>query len=345
MDRPSIFLSYARRQPDESWADRVASTLRSSFGIAAHFDKRAIRVGHDFRSEIERGVAAADAVVFLGSTSSLTSPYCLDECKLAIALGKPLLPLFIEPVDWTGFPAEFHALHFEQLYRAGADDEALAAMVGKSLVDGGFAIDPASIPERSGAFDEWAGNIHPQYGAIRQVDKAALRGFVEECARKLALRPSQGYHNLNIALLHLRLADFARALRHAELSLADLPGRPDAYYFTALIAAAQGPLMLAPKARIERVIQLTESALKLDDERPRAAEDGLSGLPLVLRAVVAHEYYLRNGFISRCGEPEALVAQARAKRCSPPEVLRLLDTLADHLSPAGRGLIEKVNRA
>jgi len=325
-DRPGVFLSYTRRQPDEGWAARMVDVLKTHYQINVWFDKRGIRIGHDFREEIEAAIRAADALVFLGSSASVASDECQKECVYARNHGKPIIPLFIENVSWGDFPKEFHSLQYQQLHRANDQDD-IAAMIGQALLDAGLAIDPAQVPQRQGSFDLWADNIHPSYCVVRQADPETLRSLVDECGRKLGLSPKHGFHNLNLALLFLRLGEHRRASQYAETALGDLPGRADSHYYAALIAAASEPLSTTPKRRIDRILQSLESSVRLGHEATIANKRVQSGLPWLLRAAIAFDYYGRNFLISRVGDPSSLISEARQRYCEPDEVDRLLDCL------------------
>ncbi len=324
--RPRLFLSYTRRQPDEDWAARVVAIVRHRYDVGVWVDKRDARTGHDYREHEEAAIRACDAVLFLGSSASIASAECQYECVYAHAQGKPIIPLFLEDIGWGGFPEAFHRLHYQQLQRAD-DDEALAALVGKGLIDADIPIDRTRVPQPRGDFDRWAENVHPPYGKVRRADAAALRGFVDECSRKLGLSPRHGYHNLNLALLFLRLREYRRAADYAEIALKDLPGRADAHYFAALIAAATEPLHAAPMGRIERINTMLESSISLGQADMVRQQSIESGLPWLLKGVIAYDYYRRNGLIPRQGEPDALMQEARARFCKPEEIDRLTDSL------------------
>src|SRR5580704_15135060 len=136
---PSVFLSYARRRPDEDWAGSLVEVLRGRYGVGVFYDKQHITVGREFDREIKRLICASDALVFLGSAASVTSTGCREECVYARDQGKPIIPLFIYHTSWGDFPADFHSLHFEQLHQAKNEDE-FVAMIGKGLLAGGLAV-------------------------------------------------------------------------------------------------------------------------------------------------------------------------------------------------------------
>jgi hypothetical protein len=107
-----------------------------------------------------------------------------------------------------------------------------------------------------------------------------------------------------------------------------LPGRADAHYYRALIAAAAEPLSTTPKRRIEAIVQSLDTSIQLGQESVLKARRIESGLPWLLKAAVGFEYYRRNGLISRIGEPAELIAETRRRHCDGDEVDRLLDALS-----------------
>jgi TIR domain len=325
--RPSrLFLSYTRRQPDEGWVARILPIVRHRYRADVWVDKREIRTGHDFRNETEAAIRECDALLFIGSSGSVASGECRHECVYALEQGKPIIPLFIEDLNWGEFPKAFHRLHYQQLQRVD-DDEQLASMVGKGLLDAELPIDPSLVPPWRGEFDRWAEDVHPPYGKVRQAEAAELRGFVDECSRKLGLSPKHGYHNLNLALLFLRLHEHRRAADYVEAALRDLPGRADAHYFAALIAAAAEPVSTTPMTRITRIGRFLDSAIALGHTELVNDKSVESGLPWLLKSIIAYDYYLRNGLIPRIGEPSALLREAQLRFCKPDEINRLHDSL------------------
>ena len=323
---PRVFLSYARRQPDEGWAERIVNVIVERLKLQIWFDKRGIRVGHPFAEEIDDAIRSSDAVAFLGSSWSLTSSYCRAECELCLNLSKPFVPLFIEPVDWTGFPPQFQRLHFEQLFRARDDDE-LTAMIGDAFRDAAIDLDVSYIPPRKQYFDQWAPGVHPPYRYLREASETVLRAFVEDCQTKLRLRPQQGYHNLNLALLFLKMGDSRHAQSYVDFALQELPANTDAYYFAALIAASHEPLCMTPRRRIERIEQNLDNAIALAGSETNSVSAATNFLPYLLKGILAHEYYSRNGFSLRDGTCDQLIAQAHRHSCDPQEVWRLRDSL------------------
>lgn len=338
MPSASIFLSYSRRQPDESWAARIVAILTGRYRCDVWVDKRGIAAGRPFDEEILRAIAASDTLLFLGSSSSLVSPYCRQECETALNQGKRFVPLFIEPVGWPGFPERFHGLHYVEVFRA-ADEIALAAVVGRALLGAGVAIDAALVPAEAAAFDEWAAQVHPDYRELASASEARLREFVEECSRKLALRSEHGHHNLNLALLLLHLNQHERALRHAEIALKELPSSPEAAYYCALVQSARDTLSLAPRGRIQTILALCEAAIRLEAERGWPGRIAMRPLALALKAVVVQDHFLRNGLLSPVGEARPLIEEARAAGADAFEVKRMMRTIPG-LSGGARGLLE-----
>ncbi len=324
---PCVFLSYTRQQPDEDWILRIVDVLDRRYGVKFVFDKRHIVPGHDFRAEIKRLIRESDAILFLGSSSSVINPECVRECEYACNQGKPIIPLFIEDVGWGIFPQHFRPLHYEQLQRAENEDQ-FDAMIGKGLLAARLGVDSTKVPEPATTFDVWAGFVHPPYGKVRQADMTGLRKYVEECSNKLKLSVEHGYHNLNLALLFLRLHEHRRAIDYAEKALSDLPGRSDAYYFEALIRAAGAPLLVLPHASARQIMRSLDTAIHLGIESLPKSRSAGAGLPWLLKAIIAHDYYARNGLIPPTGQPEALLQETRSREHDAQELDRLFDSLS-----------------
>ena len=154
-----------------------------------------------------------------------------------------------------------------------------------------------------------------------------LRKYVEECSNKLKLSVEHGYHNLNLALLFLRLHEHRRAIDYAEKALSDLPGRSDAYYFEALIRAAGAPLLVLPHASARQIMRSLDTAIHLGIESLPKSRSAGAGLPWLLKAIIAHDYYARKRPHSTYGTARSAFARdafARARRAGIRPAFRQL---------------------
>ena len=105
-----VFISYDRQ--DSEVASRLATALRND-GVSVWLDTDHLIPGVDFRHEIRRAIKDASCVVVLWSSTSVTSPWVLDEAKVAYADDKPLLTLRIADVDPPMGFGTLHAAHWD----------------------------------------------------------------------------------------------------------------------------------------------------------------------------------------------------------------------------------------
>jgi hypothetical protein len=94
----SIFISYSSH--DAAVADQLIYQLRAE-GLAAPFldfdPDEGIPTGRNWERELYAGLRQADAVVFLASSTSVTSRWNFAEIGLARSLGRPVIPVRLEP--------------------------------------------------------------------------------------------------------------------------------------------------------------------------------------------------------------------------------------------------------
>lgn len=102
-----VFISYSHR--DESFKDdlveHMAGLKRS--GIVSEWNDRKITPGQNWSSEISDNLASSQIILFLVSSSFMSSDYCINvEAQKALELHKDgkaqLIPIVIRPVDWGG---------------------------------------------------------------------------------------------------------------------------------------------------------------------------------------------------------------------------------------------------
>src|SRR5687768_8036885 len=91
-----IFISYSRR--DQAFAEKLNSSLQK-IGFDSWIDRVDIPPTADWWDQIEKGIEAADACVFLLSPDSIISSVCNDEINHAIKNGKRLIPLVAREVN------------------------------------------------------------------------------------------------------------------------------------------------------------------------------------------------------------------------------------------------------
>lgn len=120
-----FFISYARE--DQSAAEGLHAHLRT-WGFSSLFldidPSDGITVGSRWRDELFSRILSADALIFLGSPSSIASRWCFAELALAQFSSKPIIPLwlrgtrppdFLPDIQWLDVTAGDTA--FEHLRR------------------------------------------------------------------------------------------------------------------------------------------------------------------------------------------------------------------------------------
>jgi hypothetical protein len=91
-----VFISYSRK--DREYADRLDADLHNS-RLQVWMDRNSIEGGELWKDAIFKGLSDSIAEIVLVSTNSLKSPAVLDEIKIALAMGKIVIPLIIEKLD------------------------------------------------------------------------------------------------------------------------------------------------------------------------------------------------------------------------------------------------------
>ncbi|NEQ51003.1 MAG: TIR domain-containing protein, partial [Leptolyngbya sp. SIO3F4] len=107
-----VFLAYAEN--DKELADKIR--LRCfHMGITVWTSKYDINTGEDFEVAINRGIEAADNLIFLISPEALQSPYCQHELEYALSLNKRIIPLLTKLVDRAKIPPSLQTLQYIDL--------------------------------------------------------------------------------------------------------------------------------------------------------------------------------------------------------------------------------------
>jgi hypothetical protein len=89
----ALFLSYSRK--DHELAAQIGSILRAlRFNVWQ--DSSSIEAGTNWPEQLAAGIEESDAVLFLASANSASSPYCSKEIAHATNLRKPLITVHID---------------------------------------------------------------------------------------------------------------------------------------------------------------------------------------------------------------------------------------------------------
>lgn len=102
-DRARVFLSYSRK--DSAFVSTLKIDL-DALGYETFVDTEQISGGEEWKRRIEQLIINADAVVFVVSPDSVSSPICDWETKRAIELSKRLIPIVCRELLNTPAPPQ-----------------------------------------------------------------------------------------------------------------------------------------------------------------------------------------------------------------------------------------------
>lgn len=124
-----VFISYSRL--DRVFAERLVAALEAR-GLAPRIDIRDLPKLEDWRRELLGFIREADAVVFIISPHSVSSPVCAWEIAQVAALNKRLAPIVLEPVTDDRIPSEVTKINYI-FFSAPGDFEAQADALAAAL--------------------------------------------------------------------------------------------------------------------------------------------------------------------------------------------------------------------
>jgi hypothetical protein len=123
---PDIFISYARE--DKTFVEQLVKALAAD-GRDVWVDFEDIPFASDWWEEIQTGIDASDAAVFVISPDSITSRYCSLEINYAIKNNKRLIPVVFREPGEAQPPKEVAALNWIFFKEAAAFDQALKQLL------------------------------------------------------------------------------------------------------------------------------------------------------------------------------------------------------------------------
>jgi hypothetical protein len=132
--RLKVFISYSRK--DVAFAQTIVAALEAR-GVAPKIDTRDLPKLEDWRRELLGFVREADAVVFIVSQNSISSPVCEWEVEQVASLNKRLAPIVLERVADDQLPtdiAKINYLFFDQPEDFEARVDELAEALQTDLV-------------------------------------------------------------------------------------------------------------------------------------------------------------------------------------------------------------------
>lgn len=142
-----LFISY--RSTDRAAVDELVRDLTSTGEFEVWIDRQALKVGQAWWDAILDAIGWADVVIAPLSRGALASEACSKERAYALALGKPLLPLIIDPrIDASRLPPELSA---RQALRYASKKAEFDALVDAVRAVGFFAGMPTPAPPRPSA--------------------------------------------------------------------------------------------------------------------------------------------------------------------------------------------------
>ena len=107
-----VFLAFA--EADQTIMQQIRKSLMRE-GITVWSFQTDVKTGKDFQTEINRGIAGADNIIYLLSPEAIKSEYCQQEIAYALSLNKRIIPLLISATHLTEIPTEIRNLQFIDL--------------------------------------------------------------------------------------------------------------------------------------------------------------------------------------------------------------------------------------
>jgi WD40 repeat protein len=98
-----VFLSYSRA--DSKAADNLAAAL-VSHGRRPWVDRRDLEASDEWLEALHYAIDASDSFLFLVSTASIASQFCMQELQWAIESGKRIIPVLLELIPSSQLPKE-----------------------------------------------------------------------------------------------------------------------------------------------------------------------------------------------------------------------------------------------
>src|SRR6516225_2189613 len=105
----TVFISYSRK--DLAFAQKIVAALEAR-GLAPRIDTRDLPKLEDWRRELLGFIRDADAVVFIVSPNSISSPVCSWEVEQVAILNKRLAPIVLERVSDDRIPEAIAKINY-----------------------------------------------------------------------------------------------------------------------------------------------------------------------------------------------------------------------------------------
>jgi WD40 repeat protein len=124
---PDVFISYSRR--DKDFVERLHQAL-AGHGKEAWVDWEGIPATAEWLREIQDGIDASDAFVFVLSPDSVSSEVCARELEHALERRKRIVPIVHREVDPASVPPEAAAINWVYLREEDPYEHGLATLIG-----------------------------------------------------------------------------------------------------------------------------------------------------------------------------------------------------------------------
>lgn len=213
-----VFISYSRR--DLAQIDALQDGLRAR-EVEAYVDRTDIAKGEDWWRRIEQLIAEADVIVFALSPASLASEICGREAEHAETLGKRLLPILLQPVDFAAVPPALsrrNAIYFHENAAVGADgdfDRALNELEAAIETDLDWVREHTRLLTRALV---WRERGEPRDGLLRGVELERAEAW--SASRPAAAPPPNDLHAAFLAESRRRAVRRARGVIALSLAAA-----------------------------------------------------------------------------------------------------------------------------
>ncbi|MFN4023207.1 MAG: toll/interleukin-1 receptor domain-containing protein [Hyphomonas sp.] len=186
--RLKIFLSYSRANTEAM--NRIADAMLEQGEFIPDFDKAAhdpdrvsagISADEPWWQRLEEMIAGAETMVFLVSPASAASQVCDEEIAYAQRLGKRIVPVLAEPVNFAKLPPKLASLNIAIDFTSGGPgfDAAIAQLLGVLKVNAKWLREGRKYSERAA---EWHRKGRPASGLLNA-------GAYEEAEAWAAKRP------------------------------------------------------------------------------------------------------------------------------------------------------------
>ncbi len=198
----TCFISYAHAPLDQAAVARVCWLLDA--GHISYWMDRHLRSqgGLALNGEIAEQIDRCETVIFICSSQSLSSPYCLAEIEHASSKAKRILRLDVEPIRLPGnlLPlASARLVTWHDATDSEVDGRLLAGLAGlgvgaeiPSSAFASFGYDPLDDPN--------AAIVRPTFHDIYKAPPGRLEELSRRLTAAIGINPDNGFNHLSLSL-------------------------------------------------------------------------------------------------------------------------------------------------